>query len=40
MSVTANCIEFMPDGKSILTGWTDGKVRAFTPYTGKLIYII
>jgi WD40 repeat protein len=31
MSVTANCIEFMPDGKSILTGWTDGKIRAFTP---------
>lgn len=30
-SVTANCIEFMPDGRSIITGWTDGKVRAFTP---------
>lgn len=27
----ANCIEFMADGKSIVTGWSDGKVRAFTP---------
>lgn len=27
----ANCIEFMADGKSIVTGWNDGKVRAFTP---------
>jgi WD40 repeat protein len=30
----------MPDGKSILTGWSDGKVRAFTPQKGKLIYLI
>lgn len=37
---TSNCIEFMPDGKSIVTGWSDGKVRAFTPQKGKLIYII
>lgn len=37
---TSNCIEFMPDGKSIITGWSDGKVRAFTPQKGKLIYII
>ena len=27
----ANCVEFMADGKSIISGWTDGKVRAFTP---------
>jgi hypothetical protein len=26
-----NCIEFMADGKSIISGWTDGHVRAFTP---------
>jgi hypothetical protein len=30
----------MPDGKSIITGWSDGKVRAFTPQKGKLLYII
>ncbi len=26
-----NCMEFTSDGKSLVTGWTDGKVRAFTP---------
>lgn len=39
-SVSANCIEFMPDGRSILTGWTDGKVRSFTPQSGKLLFIM
>lgn len=27
----ANCVEFMADGKSIISGWSDGKVRAFLP---------
>jgi len=26
-----NTMDFMPDGKSIISGWTDGKIRAFTP---------
>lgn len=30
----------MTDGKSIVTGWTDGRVRAFTPQSGRLLYII
>lgn len=30
----------MPDGKSIITGWADGKIRAFGPQTGKLQYTI
>lgn len=30
----------MPDGHSILTGWDDGVIRAFTPETGKLKYEI
>jgi WD40 repeat protein len=30
----------MPDGKSIVTGWSDGKLRAFTPQKGKLLYLI
>jgi WD40 repeat protein len=34
------CIDFMPDGKSILSGWSDGKVRAFLPQSGKLLYVI
>ena len=37
---TANCIEFMADGKSIVTGWSDGKVRAFLPQSGRLLYVI
>lgn len=31
---------FMADGKSILSGWNDGKVRAFLPQSGKLFYAI
>jgi hypothetical protein len=30
----------MNDGKSILSGWNDGKVRAFLPQSGKLFYAI
>jgi WD40 repeat protein len=30
----------MDDGKSIVTGWNDGKIRAYTPETGKLMYTI
>ena len=28
----------MSDGKLILSGWSDGKVRAFLPQSGKLAY--
>lgn len=31
MAALCNCIEFTSDGKSLVTGWTDGKIRAFTP---------
>ena len=30
----------MADGKSILSGWNDGKIRAFLPQSGKLFYAI
>jgi hypothetical protein len=30
----------MPDGKSIITGWNDGKIRAFLPQSGKLKFEI
>lgn len=33
-------IAFMNDGKSIVSGWNDGKVRAFLPQSGKLFYAI
>ena len=32
------CVTFMPDGGSILSGWSDGKIRAYGPQTGKLLY--
>eukprot|EP00357_Protocruzia_adherens_P026776 CAMPEP_0115010388 /NCGR_PEP_ID=MMETSP0216-20121206/23287_1 /TAXON_ID=223996 /ORGANISM="Protocruzia adherens, Strain Boccale" /LENGTH=624 /DNA_ID=CAMNT_0002378595 /DNA_START=28 /DNA_END=1902 /DNA_ORIENTATION=- len=34
------CIGLMHDGKSIISGWDDGKIRAFTPQSGKLMYVI
>jgi WD40 repeat protein len=33
-------ISFMNDGKSIISGWNDGKIRAFLPQSGKLYYVI
>ncbi|KAL1517593.1 hypothetical protein ABEB36_001334 [Hypothenemus hampei] len=33
-------VVFTHDGKSILTGWNDGVIRAFTPLTGRLMYAI
>jgi len=34
------CVCFAPDGKSIISGWNDGKIRAFKPQSGKLAYSI
>lgn len=39
-SFTAAAIVFSYDGKSIVSVWNDGVIRAFTPLTGKLIYAI
>jgi|Transcript_18419 WD40 repeat protein len=30
----------MNDGRSILSGWNDGKIRAFLPQSGRLLYAI
>jgi len=30
----------MPDGKSLISGWSDGRIRAYGPQTGKLEYTI
>ncbi|KAI3387679.1 hypothetical protein SNEBB_005282 [Seison nebaliae] len=35
-----SCISFMRDGKSIVSGWNDGKIRSFYPETGNLMYEI
>jgi WD40 repeat protein len=34
------CLEFMKDGRSIVSGWSDGRIRAFLPQSGKLLYVI
>lgn len=34
------CVAFTTDGKSIISGWSDGKIRAFAPQSGKLLYTI
>mmetsp|Transcript_9086 Transcript_9086/g.9044 ORF Transcript_9086/g.9044 Transcript_9086/m.9044 type:complete len:368 (-) Transcript_9086:27-1130(-) len=39
-NLECNCIGFTPDGKSIISGWNDGKIRAFLPQSGKLLYAI
>lgn len=38
--LTCNCVGFSPDGKSLISGWSDGKIRAFKPQSGKLLYAI
>jgi hypothetical protein len=30
----------MQDGRSIISGWSDGRIRAFGPQSGKLLYTI
>jgi len=34
------CFGFMRNGKSIYSGWHDGKIRTFLPQSGKLLYCI
>ncbi|XP_013199534.2 cilia- and flagella-associated protein 52 [Amyelois transitella] len=35
-----SAVLFASDGKSIVTAWNDGNIRAFTPLTGRLVYCI
>ncbi|XP_029456180.1 cilia- and flagella-associated protein 52 [Rhinatrema bivittatum] len=39
-NMTCHSIAFMKDGKSIISAWNDGKIRAFTPESGRLMYVI
>ena len=39
-NLTCYSVEFMADGKSIVSGWDDGKIRTFLPQSGKLFYVI
>lgn len=33
-------VRFMNDGRSILSGWSDGKIRSFLPQSGRLLFAI
>lgn len=37
-NIKCNAIVFSPDGMSLVTAWNDGKLRAYLPQSGKLIY--
>ncbi|XP_053067751.1 cilia- and flagella-associated protein 52 isoform X1 [Acinonyx jubatus] len=39
-NMTCHGIDFMRDGKSIISAWDDGRIRAFAPETGRLMYVI
>jgi len=39
-SLDCYAICFSRDGRAILSGWSDGKIRAFGPQSGKLLYVI
>jgi len=37
---TCQSLLFSPDGKCVISGWLDGKIRAFTPQTGRPLWTI
>jgi WD40 repeat protein len=39
-NLECQCITFKKDGTSLITGWSDGKIRAFGPQSGRLQYQI
>ncbi|XP_046854980.1 cilia- and flagella-associated protein 52-like [Xenia sp. Carnegie-2017] len=39
-NMDCNAVVVSVDGKSIISGWSDNKIRAYSPQTGKLIYTI
>ncbi|XP_061080955.1 cilia- and flagella-associated protein 52-like isoform X1 [Conger conger] len=39
-NVTCNALDFTMDGRCIVSAWSDGQIRGFTPETGKLMFII
>lgn len=39
-NLDCSCIAITRDGSTIVSGWTDGKVRAFYPESGRLKYVI
>jgi WD40 repeat protein len=39
-NLTCHCIDVTESGDCILSGWSDGKIRAFAPESGALLYTI
>jgi WD40 repeat protein len=39
-NLECNAIAFLKSGTAIVSGWNDGKVRAFFPQSGRLMYVI
>mmetsp|Transcript_14946 Transcript_14946/g.44290 ORF Transcript_14946/g.44290 Transcript_14946/m.44290 type:complete len:648 (-) Transcript_14946:150-2093(-) len=39
-NLVCNCIGITPNGGTIVSGWTDGKIRAFYPESGRLKFVI
>ncbi|KAG5500438.1 hypothetical protein JKF63_03531 [Porcisia hertigi] len=35
-----NCLQFSRDGSLIISGWSDGRIRAFGPQSGKLVFSV
>jgi len=39
-NLVCHCIAIPAGGSMIVSGWNDGKIRAFTPASGKLVYTL
>ncbi|KAJ3300742.1 Cilia- and flagella-associated protein 52 [Borealophlyctis nickersoniae] len=39
-NLECKCVTFKKDGSSLISGWNDGKIRAFGPQSGRLQYEI
>lgn len=39
-NLVCHCCTILENGTAIVTGWDDGKIRAFTPESGKLLFCI
>eukprot|EP00760_Papus_ankaliazontas_P002061 PhM_4_TR10819/c0_g1_i1/m.6111 len=39
-NLECNCIVFAKNGKAIISGWSDGKIRAFLPQSGRLLFVV